>query len=83
MTVYHNGVEVEIVAGNFEEGWAAVKYEDGTVQDVGLIELTAEGGSTEIEDAIGEANEDLDVNLNQRIRVRYPNNRLIDRKSVV
>jgi hypothetical protein len=55
--VYCDGAPCEIVGGNNDEYWAAVRFEDGTVSDVDLGRLKAEGGLGTIKEAIAAVEE--------------------------
>lgn len=73
MTVYHGGSEVEVVAGNADENWAAITFPgDDRVIDVTCAQLAGDSGWDEIKRAIEEANEECDFDFqNQRVRVRF------------
>ena len=80
MTVYHAGEPVEVLGGNVDENWAIVQYleaDDEQHRDVHLREMGAEGGYEEIADAIERRATYLGETLPARVRVRYPNNKLI------
>lgn len=74
MAIYTRyGTQVTIVGKSDLEGWTIISYDDGSTREVGIMDLKADNGAVEINEAIAalETPETVDI-PQETIHISYP-----------